>query len=79
MVLWTSVVDAESKCTITNEEVVFHLIKEVSEHWPQLSAEISRQEALLVKRKAIEDAQSKAEQRKKDLAGNCKLYNKYEI
>lgn len=38
--------------------------------WPSLAAELSRQDIQEIKMKAIDEAQTKAEKRKKENAGN---------
>lgn len=58
--LWHPVIDAESICTIDTEETTFKLVKQTAEEWPELVANLTRQEALEVKKKAIDAAHEKA-------------------
>ncbi|XP_054288831.1 dynein axonemal assembly factor 4-like [Macrosteles quadrilineatus] len=66
--LWKPIVEAESSCSITNGEAIFSLVKQTAETWPCIAADISRQEAVKVKQEAIEVAQARAEERRKEIA-----------
>ncbi|KAG8274127.1 Dynein assembly factor 4, axonemal [Homalodisca vitripennis] len=64
--LWQPVEESECSCTVTDEEAVFQLVKKLETNWPSLAADISRQEALQVKTRAIEEALARAEICRKD-------------
>uniref|UniRef100_A0A1B6KSX5 Dynein axonemal assembly factor 4 n=1 Tax=Graphocephala atropunctata TaxID=36148 RepID=A0A1B6KSX5_9HEMI len=59
--LWQPVVESECSCTVVDGEATFRLVKKLAASWPQLAADLSRQEALQVKTRAIEEVQTKAE------------------
>lgn len=67
--------EAESSCNITNGEAIFSLVKQTAETWPCIAADISRQEAVKVKQEAIEEAQARAEERRKEIAGWLKMFS----
>lgn len=67
--LWHPVVEEVSSCKVINDEIVFQLVKRDVEPWPSLAAELTRPEVQQVKLKAIEEAQAKAEKRRKENAG----------
>lgn len=67
--LWQPVIDNESTCTIDTEETTFKLLKQTPEEWPALTANLTRQEALEVKKKAIDSAHEKAKHQLEEIKG----------
>lgn len=52
---------------------MFELIKQVTETWDRIEANLTKAEALSVKQKAINEAHAKVEEKKKEYSGKNKI------
>ncbi|XP_063240281.1 dynein axonemal assembly factor 4 isoform X2 [Bacillus rossius redtenbacheri] len=66
--LWAAVDEAESQCTIAEEQAVFQLCKKEAGAWESLHLELGKAEMVQLRQKAIERAQQVAKERSKEKA-----------
>lgn len=71
MFLQATVIDSKSKCTFTEDDIVFELEKATAGQWKQLEADLARDEKRKLREQLIEKAHEKAATEGKRKKGIC--------
>nr|CAH7722618.1 unnamed protein product [Callosobruchus chinensis] len=69
VLLFDKIVTDHSKCTVTDDEVIFELQKEEGKHWPLVEPDLPKKEKLELKKQYLEEAYRDVQKRAEELAG----------
>nr|CAI5862059.1 unnamed protein product [Callosobruchus analis] len=69
VLLFDKIVTDHSKCTVTDDEVIFELEKEEERDWPLVEPDLPKEEKLELKKQVLEEAYNDVQKRAEQLAG----------
>ncbi|VEN49219.1 unnamed protein product [Callosobruchus maculatus] len=69
VLLFDKIVTDHSKCTVTDDEVIFELEKEEQKQWPLVEPDLTKKDKLELKKQVLEEAYKDVQKRAEELAG----------